>query len=244
MRQKTNSHKQDHAAKLEDLLTRLDMISRASEISSEHEQSVIQFLQTEIQYRQDRRINKLISGCGLKKPQLCSFDTFDWDFNPKLPMNDIKAFRNSPWVVESCNLVMIGDTGVGKTHWGKSLCYDAMLKGESAYFITAHDLITKVKNAVRPETRINRFGKYYKVLCIDELGYTAQSKEAGDIIFQIIAKRAEILPTIITTNLKPKEWGCLFAGTAATAILDRLSYHGVFLTMEGPSYRRKQRRKS
>lgn len=231
------------AKNLEELLANLSMLCPASEISKEHESIVADFLSTETQHRQNHRIARLLSSCGMKKNQVRTFDGFDWNFNLKLPKNDILAFRNANWIAEPQNLVMIGDTGVGKTHWGKSLCYEAMLKGESAYFITAQDLIAKIKNSARPEVKLARFGTHYTVLCIDELGYTAQSKEAGDILFQIIAKRSEALPTIITTNLKPKEWGCLFAGPAATAILDRLSYNGHFLTMIGPSYRDKARRK-
>lgn len=228
---------------IEELLRSLNLVCPSSEISREHESVIADFLRIEEQHRRNHRITKLLSACGLKKNQVRTFEDFDWNFNLKLPKNEILAFRKAQWISEPRNLVMIGDTGVGKTHWGKALCYDAMLKGESAYFITAHDLIAKIKNAAHPEAKLARFGTRYAVLCIDELGYTAQTKEAGDILFQIIAKRAETWPTIVTTNLKPKEWGCLFAGPAATAILDRLSYNGHFLMMTGPSYRDKSRRK-
>ena len=76
-----------------------------------------------------------------------------------------------------------------------------------------------------------------RVLCIDELGYTYHKKDDTDSIFQIISKRSEILPTIVTTNLLPKEWGSIFSGAAASAILDRLSFNGRFITFEGRSYR-------
>ena len=75
------------------------------------------------------------------------------------------------------------------------------------------------------------------MLCIDELGYTYHQKEDNDILFQIISKRTEVLPTVVTTNLIPKQWGSIFSGAAASAILDRLSYHGRFITFEGRSYR-------
>jgi len=63
------------------------------------------------------------------------------------------------------------------------------------------------------------------------------AKKDTDILFQIISKRSELLPTIVTTNLPPKEWGSIFSGAAASAILDRLSYNGRFITFEGRSYR-------
>jgi IstB-like ATP binding protein len=47
-----------------------------------------------------------------------------------------------------------------------------------------------------------------------------------------------------TTNLPPKEWGSIFTGAAASAILDRLSFNGRFLTFEGRSYRLSRKQKS
>lgn len=214
------------------------------DISQDHIKIIADFLTTEKDYRQDIRIKHLMQALGLKARQVRTFETFDWLFNLKLPKQDILSFRNSDWINGAHNLVMIGDTGVGKTHIAKALCYDAVLKGEGAYFTTAYDLLTRLKSSLKPEARINHLGTCKKVLCIDELGYTQQTKEAGDFLFQIIAKRSETLPTIITTNLSPKEWGSIFAGTAAAAILDRLSYNGKFLTMTGPSYRKEHRKKS
>jgi len=56
------------------------------------------------------------------------------------------------------------------------------------------------------------------ILLIEELGYTYHKKEDTDTLFQIISKRNEILPTIVTTNLAPKEWGSIFSATPASAI--------------------------
>jgi len=228
---------------LHTLLAELDFKIPLENITEEHIPLIVQFLTAEQKLRHDWRIRHLFSSSGLRPSQIRTFENFDWLFNPKLPKEDILTFRGSPWINEARNLVMIGDTGVGKTHWAKSLCYDAIQKGERAYFISAYELIVKLKKAPHPETKVAFFGTNITVLCIDELGYTQQSKEGGDLLFQIIAKRNETLPTIITTNLTPKQWGGLFAGSAASAILDRLNYNGKFLTMEGPSYRTRQKKK-
>jgi len=79
------------------------------------------------------------------------------------------------------------------------------------------------------------------VLCLDELGYVIPNKEQADALFQIISKRSETATTIVTTNLVPSHWGKIFDTTTASAILDRLSLNGRFITLEGRSYRsRKQ----
>ena len=224
------------------LFLELDFITPLENVTEEQIPWLQELLANERKLRHDFRIRRLLSGCGIKPHQIRTFEGFDWSFNPKLPKNDILAFRNSRWIEEARNIVFIGDAGVGKSHFAKSLCYDAIQKGESAYFISAFDLIGKLKKSPQPETKVNYFGNI-RVLCIDELGYTQQNKDAGDLLFQIIAKRSETLPTIITTNLPPKQWGSIFAGPAATAMLDRLNYNGKFITMDGASYRMGSKRK-
>ncbi|MEN6489997.1 MAG: ATP-binding protein [Smithella sp.] len=78
------------------------------------------------------------------------------------------------------------------------------------------------------------------ILCLDELGYVIPSKEQADAIFQIISKRSETGTSIITTNLVPSDWGKIFDTATASAILDRLSLNGRFITFEGRSYRSKK----
>jgi DNA replication protein DnaC len=160
----------------------------------------------------------------------------DWHFNPKISKEDILTFVHSPWIEQAFNLVLIGDTGLGKSHIAASICYEAILRGYPTACITAFDLVSRIHRAYNPTSKIDYYAKV-RVLCIDELGYTYHKKEDTDILFQIISKRNEILPTIVTTNLPPKEWGSIFSATAASAILDRLSFNGRFITFEGRSYR-------
>lgn len=239
----TTKNRNRDSDELDELLVALDFKTPPEDVPQDGVTVIREFLKAEQKLRRDHRIARLMNGCGLRASQIRTFETFDWQFNPKLPKEDILAFRGSSWIDEARNLVMIGDTGVGKTHWAKSLCYDAVQKGQSAYFTSAYELIGRLKKSPNPETKVAFFGTNVKVLCIDELGYTQQSKECGDLLFQIIAKRNETLPTIITTNLTPKEWGSVFSGSSASAVLDRMNYNGKFLTMTGPSYRTKQKRK-
>src|SRR5262249_48709835 len=149
---------------------------------------------------------------------------------------DLLTFKNSSWIEEGANLLLIGDAGLGKSHLAKALCYEAILQGHSALFISAFDLISKLKRAANVAGRVEHYGSVVRVLAIDELGYTYHAREDSDLLFQIVSKRSERLPTIVTTNLAPKEWGTIFSGPAASAILDRLSHNGKFITMEGKSY--------
>jgi DNA replication protein DnaC len=195
------------------------------------------FLVKEKQARALHRLARLLATCGLQKNQLRTFEHYDWQFNPKTPRSEIMAWRSSAWVESAANLVLIGDVGIGKSHLAKAMCYDAIQHGHSVYFTTAFDLISKIKKARSCAATLEYYAKSLRVLCLDELGYTVYQKDDTDILFQLISKRCETLPTIVTTNLTPKKWGTIFSGPAASAILDRLSSNGTFLAWEGRSYR-------
>jgi len=226
---------------LESFLKELGCKTPVDEIPADRRDTIRDFLKMEIEYRRQYKIKRLLSLSGIKHVK--TLDQFDWHFNPKISKDDILTFVNSPWIENAFNLVLIGDTGLGKSHIAAGICYEAILRGYPTACITAFDLVSRIQKAYNPASRIDYYAKI-RVLCIDELGYTYHKKEDTDTLFQIISKRNEILPTIVTTNLAPKEWGSIFSATAASAILDRLSFNGRFITFEGRSYRLLKKHKS
>jgi DNA replication protein DnaC len=204
------------------------------ELTSDETKLILPVLETEYQTRKTRQIRYLLQRSGMKR--IKRFEDFDWAFNPKLPREKITAFRSSPWIEEAKNLVCIGPTGVGKSHLAYSFCYEAIQKGVPTAVITCYDFVGKLKRAGNKHALLQHYSMV-KVLCIDELGYVFPSQEEANDLFQIISKRSELLPTIMTTNLMPSQWGKIFEASTATAILDRLSLKGTFLTFEGKSYR-------
>ena len=219
---------------LDFLLKELGCKTPAGEIAPDQREKVIGFLKMELEYRRQYKIKRLLRMSGIKHVK--TLEQFDWHFNPKISKDDILTFVHSPWIENASNLVLIGDTGLGKSHIAVGICYEALLRGYPTACITAFDLVSRIHKAYNPSSKIDYYAKL-RVLCIDELGYTYHKKEDTDILFQIISKRNEILPTIVTTNLSPKDWGSIFSATAASAILDRLSFNGTFITFEGRSYR-------
>ncbi|HSB06457.1 MAG TPA: ATP-binding protein, partial [Thermodesulfobacteriota bacterium] len=198
------------------LLKELGCKTPADEIASDRRDVILDLLKTEIEYRRQHKIKRLLSLSGIKHVK--TLDQFDWHFNLKISKDDILTFVNSPWIEQAFNLVLIGDTGLGKSHIAASICYEAVLRGYPTAFITAFDLVSRIHKAHNPASKIDFYAKV-RVLCIDEIGYIYHKKEDTDILFQIISKRNEILPTIVTTNLAPKDWGSIFSATAASAIL-------------------------
>ena len=221
---------------LPELWKYLKFVSDCTEITGSTKQVLEAVLYEELQARELRRTRYLLNRSGIKT--IKRIEDFDWLFNPKIPRETIMPFFSScQWAEKGANIVFIGPTGVGKTHLADALCYQMITSyGMPATRVTCYDLVEKLKKATNKYNMINYYAGV-KVLCLDELGYVFPSRDQAGDLFQIISKRSELLPTIITTNLIPSEWGGIFEASTATAILDRLSLHGSFITCPGKSYR-------
>ena len=80
------------------------------------------------------------------------------------------------------------------------------------------------------------------VLVIDEVGYLPLDRSDTNLVFQIISKRYENGPIILTSNKAFSEWGHVFCDDVlATPMLNHLLHHCEVLSINGPSYRLKHR---
>ena len=215
----------------------LKVLTDREALTKEERVIVDRFLTTEYQAREKRRVDHLLKMSGIKRVK--RIEDFDWKFNPKIPRDKIMELMNTEWLQKTCNIVIIGPAGVGKTHIADALCVDAIMKGQQAVSISIFDLTAKLAKARSIYNLIDYYARV-KVLCLDEMGYVFPTKEQADSIFQIISKRSETGNTIVTTNLIPSQWGKIFDSVTASAILDRLGLNGHFMTFEVRSYRSKR----
>lgn len=220
-----------------DLWKYFKLLGDPDQLSKEEFAFLERFLTEQYQLKEKKRIQYLMRASGIKRIKL--LDDFDWTFNPKIPREKIMEFLSTDWLKKPCHLILIGPAGVGKSHIATAICHDAILKGYQTVFVSLFDLTAKLAKAKNLYTLIDFYAKV-PILCLDELGYVLPSKEQADALFQIISKRTEVATTLVTTNLVPSDWGKIFDTVTATAILDRLSMNGRFITFEGRSYRRKK----
>jgi len=221
---------------IQQIWKQLKFVSDCSALTQEQVNIALPILQGECEAKEVKKVHYLLKRSGIKR--IKRLEDFDWKFNPKLPRNKVMEFGESLWITKAKNLVLIGPSGVGKSHLASSLCYRAIQQGIPTAFITCFDLVDKFKRSKNKSTLLQYYSTV-KVLCLDELGYVFPAQDEANDIFQIISKRSELIPTIITTNLIPSQWGKIFEASTATAILDRLSLNGYFITCEGRSYRSK-----
>lgn len=103
-----------------------------------------------------------------------------------------------------------------------------------------------MRSSERSSVNFRRFAAHRaKLLIIDEIGYEPLDHVAAAHFFRLICERYERGSIILTSNKRFSEWGELVGDeTLASAILDHLLHHATTISINGPSYRLKEKRRA
>ncbi len=182
-------------------------------------------------------------------PAVKTFEEYDFTFATGAPQKQLQSLRSLSFIERNENIVLLGPSGVGKTHLAIAMGYEAVRAGIKVRFTTAADLLLQLSTAQRQgryKTTLQRGVMAPRLLIIDEIGYLPFSQEEAKLFFQVIAKRYEKSAMILTSNLPFGQWDQTFAGDAAltSAMLDRILHHSHVVQIKGESYRLRQKRKA
>ena len=204
-------------------------------------------LQTEYRERQERSRALLTRTAGF--PSIKTLEQYDFEFATGAPKPLVTELSNLSFVERAQNVVLLGPSGIGKTHLAVALGYKATQSGIKTRFTSAADLMLQLTTAHRQgrlKEYLRRSVQLPKLLIIDEVGYLPFSRDEASHFFQVIAQRYERGSVIITSNLPFAQWDTTFAGdaTMTAAMLDRLLHHAHVAIISGESYRLRERRKA
>lgn len=169
-------------------------------------------------------------------------DRFDWAHPRKIDRPLVERLLTLDFLGRAENVLLRGQSGVGKTMLAKNLGHAALLSGHTVRFATlASVLADLLKQESLPafERRLKRYVSC-DLLVLDELGYLPCDSRAADILYNIISRRHEQRSTLITTNLAFKQWGTVFPGAACVvALVDRFAQHCHRVEVDADSWREK-----
>ena len=195
-------------------------------------------LAAEVEERERNAVARRIQEA--KFPKVKTLEDFHFDEAPIIPAAQIRKLAEGGYLSRSEPIVLVGDTGTGKTHLATGLAVEACRQRKRVRFTTAAELVNELiegKNRSELNRITNRWLRY-ELIVIDEMAYVAMPEAAAEVLFQVISGRAERAAVIVTTNLPFSEWTTMFPNARlCKAMLDRLTDQAHIIDTGKESYR-------
>ena len=204
-----------------------------------YEDFLLSLLKTEYDSRTEKSQQRKIKTAGF--PYIKTIDELDTSRFEHISEPFVKELASCDFIKKFQNIMMVGNPGTGKTHLSIALGIKACMQGFNVKFYTAANLANELieaqeyKKLIRLEKQISKA----ELLIIDELSYLTFNRHQSELLFKVIADRAERQSVIVSTNLKFSDWLSIFENqTMATALIDRLTFRSHVLNMNSEnSYR-------
>ena len=217
---------------------------RAAVENLDHLAYLLQLCELELIERERRAAERRLKAA--KFPATKTLEEFDFRQQPSLNKPLILELAKGQYLDGAENVLMIGASGVGKTHLAIALGLAACAQGRKVRFFRVTELITLLLEA-REEKQLLRLRKQLAqldLLILDELGYVPTGKAGAELLFDVLSTAYERVSLIVTTNLPFEHWTEVLGSERLTgAALDRLTHRCHILEAKGESYRLRDARR-
>jgi DNA replication protein DnaC len=198
-------------------------------------------LEIEEKERQKRSLDTRVQSAHIGRFK--DMGKFDWEWPKKIDRPLIEDLFNLEFLQDGGNVILVGANGLGKTMIAKNLVHQAVIKGYTARFVTASDLLNDLaaQDGSRALQRCIRRYCRPQLLAVDELGYLSYDNRHADLLFEVVTRRYGSRSTLVTTNKPFAEWSEVFPNaTCVVTLVDRLVHRSEIVPIEGDSYRAKE----
>jgi DNA replication protein DnaC len=215
-----------------------DELARAAKTQASYTELLIRLFRAQYLWKQQRSMDYRIRNANL--PERWTLETFPFKKQPGVRAKTIRELAELDFIPRAENLVLIGQTGVGKTGIATALLLKALENGYRGAFIKAQDLFDEMYSSLADRSSRKMLNRLVRLdlIVIDELGYLNLKPEQSNIFFKLMDERYRKKTTIITTNLNYDEWFTFLGNKKMVeALLDRLRHHCHTIRIDGPSLR-------
>ncbi|WP_280780937.1 IS21-like element helper ATPase IstB [Rhodococcus opacus] len=215
---------------------------RLAEIAAREQQSHLAFLaevlSAEVDDRTERRRTRRLNDA--KFPRIKRLADFDVDAVPGISAGTLGHLAAGGYLDAGEPVVLLGDSGTGKSHLLIGLGLAACEQGRRVRYITCAQLVNELVEASDERILSRVVARYGRLdlLLLDELGYVQIDPRGAEMLFQIITEREERASIGIASNLPFSEWGTVFPDPRlVAAIVDRITFNAHILETGTQSYR-------
>ncbi len=195
-------------------------------------------LEAEMAERSERRERRRL--LEARFPVMKRLEDFRFTDNPKVSQATIAALAECSWIDDRDSVILIGESGTGKTMLATALAVCACQQGRRVRFTTLAGLANELQEAESKRELARVVARYARteLVVLDELGYLALPEGAAELVFQVISERNERASLIVTTNLPFGEWTKVFPDPRlAKAVVDRITHRAHIIETGTESWR-------
>ncbi len=218
--------------------------ARCGEERADYRTFLLRLSEREVLDRERRSAERRVKAARF--PVLKTLDAFDFKAQPSIKKELVRELVRGEFIDRRENVLLIGNSGTGKSHLATALGFAACQAGRRVRFFTVTGLVTQLLEK-REEKQLERFMSQFErhhLLVLDELGYVPFSKAGAELLFEVVSRTYERTSLIVTTNLPFESWTEVMGSERLTgALLDRLTHRVHILEANGESYRLKESKK-